>query len=182
MTKMNKIGKYHPTKGVGSMVNGEDVPENERHVLQVDLDGVTEEEAVKLVRSVLPNGAYIVLRSSEDSFIATSLDLFSFDEVIHAKAELAVDDPRHLKIGIKRGYWILRTAPKGDKPAPEFAAFVDTHNGSEIRDGYDERYMSKPHAHIYAALHEENDLWSLYPTGNYVGKRPTRELYPTEDG
>lgn len=180
-----KIGKYNATKGVGSMVNGPDVPENKRHVLQVDMDGVSADEACKLVRSVLPDAAYIVLKSSRDGYVATSLDLFSYDEVIHAKAELAVDDPRHLKIGIKRGFWILRTAPKGSKHAPEFEAYIDTVDEDTRRLSAPHtttRYMSNEHAHLYAKLFEEQDLWSLYPAARWVGENMTRELYPTEDG
>lgn len=124
------------------------------HLLMLDMDDV-ELETVRDTVEKLPDGYYIVQRSSENCYNVVSLNSFDFFKVAEIKSGVYYDDSDHLKIGLHRDKWVTRLSPKGDKKsAPEFVEFIDTTENAEIP-------VSGEHVIVFTELYD--GLYDVLP-------------------
>jgi len=149
----------------------------ELHVIQLDLDDMEQNPAETKIFDTLPDGIYLILQTDDNSYNITSLTLYDFRQVCEAKASIQKDDSEHLKIGIDRGFWILRLSDKLERARPELIDFKDTRH--QVKDSKMPMKLSKPHAELYEKLYSEFDLRSMLPAGNYVEGDINVEKYPT---
>lgn len=104
-----------------------------QQLLMHDLDGYNLNQARTMAEN-LDDGIFVLQQSSTDSFNIISLNTYDRRTVIERKASASMDDAKHLKIGIDRGYWITRVSCKGrSKRGP---VLVDVYDNREHEDGY----------------------------------------------
>lgn len=174
MTNDTRVGPYDFCKGIGSIVEREKSESNRKHVLQLDLDDLGKHPREAGIINELPAGPYVVTRTGEGSYNVTSLHLFTEEEVIEAKANIWADDANHLKIGVRRGYWILRLSGKHERTHPEFDGLYYS-NGP----GIDSLVISEPHAEAYRKRYPDADIYSMLPAAYVARGEISLEVYPT---
>lgn len=168
----SRVGRYAACSGVSSKLEDKD-GNLKGHVLQIDIDDFQGNiDDVFESAEFLP-GVYLVTRTDTCSYNITSLNLFSWREVIDMKASLTLDDAEHLKVGIKRGYWILRLSGKDDRDRPKFERL-------KVVDGQsDSIQYSMPHLELYSKLYRDVGIYSALPEGEEVKGSLNLEHYAT---
>jgi hypothetical protein len=167
-------GPYKPCLGIGSVVDTDEDVNGRKHVIQLDIDNMDKDPLSSSLTDDLPPGFYISLQNGPESWNITSLTLHTKEQVIETKAAVRVDDPQHLKIGVKRGYWILRLSRKGKRERPQYSQshFVKSAQRREHQ-------FSAPHAELYAKIYHEEGLRSILPAGEYIRGNLKLERYAT---
>lgn len=142
------------------------------HLLMLDLDD-TKLSRVRQIVDHLPDGLYVILRSSENSYNVVSLNYMSWTKVVEEKAQVYEDDSRHLKIGIQRDSWVTRVSEKGEKSMPELVEVFEV--GRFTTENY-----SRAHVEFFSELYSERDFYSMLPAVENVNPTSlTRIKYPT---
>jgi hypothetical protein len=137
----------------------------------LDLDD-TELERVRQIVNHLPTGAYVIQKSSENSYNVISLNPVDIkSEVAEKMANVYEEDAQHFKIGFMRDKWVTRLGVKGDKTPPEFVELVINGSPEEI-------YFSENHVELFCSIYPE--LYELMPCVTKTVEAPLERIkYPT---
>lgn len=95
--------------------------EDGMHILLWDLDTLHEgdaQAALYSIKSKYDLGTIHLLKSSGAGYHGLCFDKFTAEEARAILLDTTHQDPRHTQIGYETGRWLLRTAPKAEKPAP----------------------------------------------------------------
>ena len=167
-----RVGKYGACTGVGSKLEDKDGL-TKGHVFQADIDDFEGDIDDVFESADFKDGVYLVTRTDTNSYNITSLNLFTWSEVIDMKASLTLDDAEHLKVGIKRGYWILRLSGKDDRGRPRFERLkVVDNNNTRL-------HYSMPHVTLYDKLYRKAGIYRMLPEGKEVTGGLNLEHYAT---
>lgn len=160
-------------KGISSELDASGLIET--HVLMLDLDDIDRKQGVlDLVDKYLPEGVYLVIKSSSESYHLCSLRLFEKSEVMDIKSRVRQDDAQHFKNFYRQGYNILRLTEKGDKQRPEIEEVV--HKGeSENGEHY---FLSESHLEAFSEALDES-LYDRMPQGSWIRGKITVDSYIT---
>ena len=146
-------------------------PDENYQLLTLDMDDVSEASVYSAVEYECPEGVYAILKNGENSYNVISLSIHPMREVIQTKANVPKDDAQHLKLGIKRGYWIIRLSGKHERDRPELIDIVSTTT---------EAVISEKHLKLFEALYPKMDVYSLMPAVKSTINCPImKTVYPT---
>lgn len=182
---------YNWCVGVGSYVRA-GTGTNIGHVCQLDLEGPDRQGVEYIIREKLDSDVWLLFdcgsKEGQPSWHVSGLRIRRRHNVADLKAGIAADDPLHLKVGLDRGYWILRTSGKGDRAAPEAVrAFDTTDNEADSLQGDNSEFiprlrLSMPHIRLYDTLGDTWDLQPFLASHKYecAGMKLSHEKYPTQ--
>lgn len=91
---------------------------NDEHVLFIDFDKTTIPIIEKKLLPYNYKHTFYILSSSKNHYHAICLDKFKFGEVCQIQHDLDINK-NHLMFSVRRGYWVLRVSPKGNKGEPK---------------------------------------------------------------